>query len=167
MLSARERAHALRAAHGLDGAPTDRQLDAILASTGLAVEADWPFTGRVREVYAAGRLGIRADLSRDWVRWLKGHGLGHHLLHSGNHLYVRDGLYLWQRQELEAELFAGTLLLAGAAVSCRSLDELARRAEVPLSCVHTWQAASLLAEELARAKPIGYDRDADGGTDER
>ena len=149
MWTARDRALALRAAHGVGGVPSDAQLDRILAAEGLTVEVDWPFGGRVREVYSAGLLGIRAGLPRGWVRWLKGHGLGHHLLHRGNHLYARDGLHLWQRQELEAELFAGALLLPEPPLAPATFPELADHAEVPVECIHAWQAATALAVEVA------------------
>src|SRR5689334_2413198 len=106
----RERARAVRAAHGLQEVVTDDDLARVLAGEELEVVEGCPFKGRVREIYFQGTLGLRAGLPPAWGRWLRCHGLGHHLLHKGNHLYVRDGLYLWQRQEIEAELFAGTLL---------------------------------------------------------
>jgi hypothetical protein len=123
------------------GSPDDAALDALLADADLSVVEGCPFTGRVREVYAAGLLGIRAGLSSEWVRWLKGHGLGHHLLHRGNHLYAAGGLHLWQRQEIEAELFAGTLLFGPA--SPIDVRRLAGTARVPPECVRSWQASVL------------------------
>jgi hypothetical protein len=81
------------------------------------------------------------------VRWLKCHGLGHHLLHRGNRLYAEGRLYLWRRQEAEAELFAGTLLFGGAG-PLRGPLALARAARVPLACARSWQAALLLAHEV-------------------
>jgi hypothetical protein len=143
---ARERGLTVRAAHSLFGAPDDRALDALLRAEGLAVVERCPFDGRLREVYLGGVLGIRAGQSTGWVRWLKCHGLGHHLLHHGNRLYAEGKLYLWRLQEAEAELFAGTLLF-GAAGPLRGLDTLAREARVPLVCAQSWQAALLLAHE--------------------
>ncbi|HEV8633166.1 MAG TPA: hypothetical protein VG370_02830 [Chloroflexota bacterium] len=115
----------LNRTHGVDGVPSDAELDAMLAATGLAVVEGCRFTGRVREVYAAGLLGIRAGLPAGWVRWLKAHGLGHHLLHRGNHLYRRGRLHLWQRHEVEAELFAGGLLFPDGAGGRPTLHEVA------------------------------------------
>jgi hypothetical protein len=97
----------------------------------------------VREVDAAGLLGIRAGLAAGWVRWLKAHGLGHHLVHRGNHLYAEGKLHLWHRQEIEAELFAGELFLADLVGTPLTLNELAAAARVPLECVYSWQAASI------------------------
>jgi hypothetical protein len=144
---AQERGLAVRAAHGLRGPPDDRALDALLAAEGLPVIERCPFGGRLREVYLAGVLGIRAGQPPGWVRWLKCHGLGHHLLHHGNRLYAEGKLYLWRRQEAEAELFAGTLLFGGVG-PLRGLDALAREARVPLACARSWQGAILLAHEI-------------------
>lgn len=89
-------------------------------------------------------LGIRAGLSAEWTRWLKAHGLAHHLLHHGNHAYADGTFYLWAPQEVEAELFAGTLLFGDA--SPLDLRGLAERAHVPAACVASWQAAALSVE---------------------
>ena len=132
---ARERALALRAARGLDGPPDDARLDALLAAEGLAVVERCPFRGRAREVYVDGVLGIRRGLPPEWVRWLKAHGLAHHLLHHGNHAYADGTFYLWARQEAEAELFAGTLLFGAAGPL--DLAGLAERAGVPPSCARS------------------------------
>jgi hypothetical protein len=106
-------------------------------------------------VYADGVLGLAAGLSREWARWLKAHGLAHHLLHRGDHAYARAGLYLCQQQELEAELFAGTLVL-GAVSSPAGLPALAAAARVPLACVHSWPAALALAHEPDRRRFRGH-----------
>ena len=148
MQPAQERARRLRSTIRLKGAPDDRALDALLAGSGLAVLERCPLPGPVREVYAAGLLGIRAGLSPEWVRWLKAHGLAHHLLHRGNHLYAEGKLYLWHRQEIEAELFAGELFFADLVGAPLTLDGLAAAARVPLACVHSWQAASVYAHEV-------------------
>jgi hypothetical protein len=142
-----ERAARVRALHGVRGVPDDAHLDALLAAEGLDVEEGWVFTGRVREAYSAGMLGIRAGLSSEWVRWLKAHGLAHHLLHRGNHLYAEGTFHLWQRHEVEAELFAGTLLLADAPPPVFNLPRLAELGRVPLECVRSWQVAYLVLQE--------------------
>lgn len=148
---ARELALAFRERHGLKGAPTDRQIDRLLRAAGLEVERRWPFVGRVREVYAAGTLAIGRGQPPEWVRWLKCHGLGHHLLHRGNHLYAGDGIHMWQQQEIEAEMFAGTILLEGVEGAGPSLRRLAELARVPIECVHSWQAVQIrIYEERGR-----------------
>lgn len=147
MRSVRERALALRAAHGLVGSPDDRALDALLAAAGLRVVERCPLVGRLREIYMGGVLAIRAGQPRSWVRWLKAHGLGHHLLHHGNRLYAEGPLYLWEQQEAEAELFAGTLMFGDRGPLCR-LGDLAAEARVPTACARSWQGALLLANEL-------------------
>jgi hypothetical protein len=152
--SAQQRGLAVRAAHGLGGVPDDRALDALLRAEGLGVHERCPFGGRLREVYLGGVLGIRAGQPAGWVRWLKCHGLGHHLLHRGNRLYAEGKLYLWRRQEAEAELFAGTVLL-GDVGPLRGPGALAREARVPLACARSWQAALLLAHELDPAAGLG------------
>jgi hypothetical protein len=142
---ARRLALDLRARHRIEGPPSEAELAATLSAAGLRVVHGCPFVGQVREVYADGLLGLRAGLAAGWVRWLKAHGLGHHLLHRGNHLFAANGLYLWQQQELEAELFAGTLLLGP--VTPLDLSGLADAAAVPPECIRAWQAASLLVRE--------------------
>lgn len=146
----------VRARQGVRGVPDDAELDALLAAEGLDVEEGWPFTGRVREAYSAGVLGIRAGLPSGWVRWLKAHGLGHHLLHHGNHLYATGTLHRWERQEVEAELFAGTLLLADEPAPLFDLGRLAELGRVPPECVRSWQVAY-----LALARDGNGDRPAD------
>lgn len=149
MTRARQAAMELRRRHGIDGLMDEELLDRVAGAERLEIEEGWPLRGRVREVYCAGMLAIRGGLEAGWVFWLKAHGLGHHLLHRGNHLYVRDGLHLWQRHEMEAELFAGTLLL-GAARPLTDLAMLSATAGVPRECVLSWQTACLLVDEEAR-----------------
>lgn len=83
----------------------------MIAAAGLVVVEGCPFRGPAQEVNAHGLLGIARGLPRLRVRWLKAHGLGHHVLpHRGNHTYAAHKMYLWVQQELEAELFARTRL---------------------------------------------------------
>lgn len=169
---ASRRACAACATYGCETVLSDDGLDRLLAASGLRVIEGCPFNGRVREVYVNGLLGIRAGLSPEWARWLKLHGLGHHLLHRGNHLYVSNGLHLWQEQELEAELFAGAVLLGPVIGQTPSLPRLASVAKVPLECVLSWQAgvlhahetqSSLLKHLLHVGGPLARLATADGG----
>jgi hypothetical protein len=152
----------LNRTHGVDGVPGDAELDALLAAAGLAVVEGCRFTGRVREVYAAGLLGIRAGLAPGWVRWLKAHGLGHHLVHRGNHLYAEGKLHRWRQQEIEAELFAGELFSADLAGTPLTLEGLAAAAGVPVACVRSWQAASIYAHEFGFHRSTSRARDNRG-----
>jgi len=93
---------------GLSGLLTDRGLSALLAATGMHVVEGCPFAGRVREVYVAGVLGLGSQLTPAATRWLTCHGLGHHLLHQGNHLCTDARVF--RQQDAEAEAFASALI---------------------------------------------------------
>ncbi|MEA3253484.1 MAG: ImmA/IrrE family metallo-endopeptidase [Chloroflexota bacterium] len=59
-------------------------------------------------------IAIREDLPPKWQRWCLAHCLGHHFMHHGNQLRLRDRVELIGKrrlQEAEAESFAGWLLV--------------------------------------------------------
>ena len=67
-------------------------------------------------------VAIRDDISLPFVRWCLAHCLGHHFMHHGNQLKMKDQKVLIQKrllQEAEAESFAAYLL-----VPENELDEL-------------------------------------------
>jgi hypothetical protein len=121
---------------GLRGVLTDAEVRVALAAAGLRVLEGCPFVGRVHDVYVAGVVGIREGLSPGWVRWLKCHGLGHHLLHPTDRLYEHHEL--WLRREAEAELFAGVLLFGEVPGPTLDAAALAAAADVEVECVRRW-----------------------------
>ena len=59
-------------------------------------------------------VAIRDDLSPQWRRWCLAHCLGHHFMHHGNQLRLKDRadlIYERRMQEAEAESFAAWLLI--------------------------------------------------------
>jgi len=81
-------------------------------------------------------VAIRDDVSLPWRRWCLAHCLGHHFMHHGNQLRLRDlaDLICKRRlQEAEAESFAGWLLIPG-----EELDELKQAEEENLDI---WKVA--------------------------
>ena len=124
----------LRTRFGLGPRPVeDAQLVAIARSLGLCVqERDLV---DVREVWASDLLVINSRLPREQRRWLLAHGIGHHALHIGN-LFVLPTATI-ARQEREADLLAGAMLLGDSA---RRMDraELAAYHQLPEEALTRW-----------------------------
>ena len=81
-------------------------------------------------------VAIRDDISLPFVRWCLAHCLGHHFMHHGNQLKMKDwGVLIHKRllQEAEAESFAAWLLVPEA-----ELEELKRAEGENLT---TWKVA--------------------------
>jgi len=59
-------------------------------------------------------VAIRDDISLPWKRWCLAHCLGHHFMHHGNQLRLKDRdtlIHKRRLQEAEAESFAAWLLI--------------------------------------------------------
>ncbi len=113
---------------------TESALDEALAAEGFQVietPADLP----VREFRRGKVIGIRADQPSSWRVWLKAHALGHCLLHRGDQDQFSNQVLL-RKQEREADLFAGWLLIGD--LWCESVWELAEERGVPVECVERW-----------------------------
>lgn len=120
--------------HTLRHPITEEALDAALIAEELRV-IDVP-TGLPLEEFRKGKtIGIRADQPASWRLWLKAHALGHYLLHRGDQFNDCDEVRL-ARQEREADLFAGWLLIGD--VWCESVWELAEERGIPVECVQRW-----------------------------
>lgn len=136
----------VRARYGLRGSPSDEDLEAICAGVGLRVECECPeLVGRVQELVFGNNLCLAQGLTRRERRWLMAHGLGHWLMHEpGAHFFVRDRTIVQDRQEWQAELFAGWLMLAESPIpplgriQREGVAGLAEWAEVPYRSVHVW-----------------------------
>ena len=62
-------------------------------------------------------VAIRDDITLPFVRWCLAHCLGHHFMHHGNQLKLKESRELIQKrlmQEAEAEAFAASLLVPDA-----------------------------------------------------
>jgi len=148
-------AQTLRRLHAIAAVPSDDDLHALTRRYRLRVleEPRLANLPRIRELYLQqpGRRGgfllLRPGLTRPWRRWLTAHGLVHHLLHAGNHLFASD-MPAWaaRRQETQANTAAGYLFWAHLAEIAPEMvppveaPELAELAEVPVSCVEGWRS---------------------------
>ena len=106
MKQAQKRAKKLRCQLGLSG-----RVDAEAVANILGMEVvPWPM--QVQEEVQMGRyIGVAERLDARWRRWVIAHAIGHRLLHSGNHLWIRDHTSLSSLFEREAEDFARALLM--------------------------------------------------------
>ena len=83
--------------------------EAVANILGLDV-VQWPM--KVQEEMQMGRfIAVAERLDPRWRRWVIAHAIGHRLLHSGNHLWIRDHTSLGGLFEREAEEFARALLM--------------------------------------------------------
>ena len=102
--------------HGLVDAET------VANMVGLEV-VPWPL--EVQEEMQMGLyIGVAERLDPRWRRWVIAHAIGHKLLHSGNHLWIRDHTSLGSLYEREAEDFARALLMDVAEAMAEGLSEL-------------------------------------------
>ena len=106
MKRAQRKAVELRKKLGLHGRVDSEAVANIL---GLDV-VPWPM--KVQEELQMGyTIGVAERLDARWRRWVIAHAIGHRLLHSGNHLWIRDHTSLGGLFEREAEDFARALLM--------------------------------------------------------
>lgn len=65
----------------------------------------------VQEVKLGDSVAISSCIDDRTARWALAHAVGHHLLHPGNHLFLRDQTQLGGKIERQAEDFAWGLLV--------------------------------------------------------
>ena len=124
MKRAQRKAAALRRKLGLHG-----RVDAETVANMVGLEVvPWPL--EVQEEMQMGLyIGVAERLDPRWRRWVIAHAIGHRLLHSGNHLWIRDHTSLGGIYEREAEDFARALLMDVAEAMAQGLSELWEVAE--------------------------------------
>ena len=124
MKRAQRKAAALRRKLGLHG-----RVDAETVANMVGLEVvPWPL--EVQEEMQMGLyIGVAERLDPRWRRWVIAHAIGHKLLHSGNHLWIRDHTSLGGIYEREAEDFARALLMDAAEAMAEGLSELWEVAE--------------------------------------
>ena len=124
MKRAQRKAAALRRKLGLHG-----RVDAESVADILGLEVvTWPM--EVQEEMQMGRfIGVAERLDARWRRWVIAHAIGHQLLHTGNHLWIRDHTSLGSLFEREAEDFARALLMDVGEAMKEGLSELWEVAE--------------------------------------
>ena len=119
MKRAQRKAEQLRRKLGLHGRV---DAEAVANMVGLEV-VPWPL--EVQEEMQMGLyIGVAERLDPRWRRWVIAHAIGHKLLHSGNHLWIRDHTSLGGIYEREAEDFARALLMDVAEAMAEGLSEL-------------------------------------------
>ena len=124
MKRAQRKAMELRKKLGLHG-----RVDAETVANMVGLEVvPWPL--EVQEEMQMGLyIGVAERLDPRWRRWVIAHAIGHKLLHSGNHLWIRDHTSLGGIYEREAEDFARALLMDVAEAMAEGLSELWEVAE--------------------------------------
>ena len=124
MKRAQRKARELRRKLKLSG-----QVDAETVASILGLEVvTWPLD--VQEEMQMDRyIGVAERLDPRWRRWVIAHAIGHRLLHSGNHLWIRDHTSLGSLFEREAEDFARALLMDVDEAMAEGLSELWEVAE--------------------------------------
>lgn len=104
----------------------------------------FPLTGRLREVVIEDYIFIKNGLTSPWRRWLRAHAFAHILLHVGNQVIIaQTNPLLYNRQELQADLFAGYLLVGDPLRfgPDATLHDIAAWATVPEECLLRWLQA--------------------------
>ena len=124
MKRAQRKAVDLRKKLGLHG-----RVDAESVANMVGLEVvRWPM--EVQQELQMGRfIGVAERLDARWRRWVIAHAIGHRLLHTGNHLWIRDHTSLGGLFEREAEDFARALLMDVAEAMAEGLSELWEVAE--------------------------------------
>ena len=89
---------------------------------GLVVQP-WPL--KVQQEMQMGRfISVAERLDDRWRRWVIAHAIGHKVLHTGNHLWIRDHTSLGSLFEREAEDFARALLMDVGEATDEGLSEV-------------------------------------------
>ncbi len=107
MTRASQAGREMRSRLGIEGAVDP---EAVAADVGVAL-IDWPFKSEVEELKLPDTIFIAERLGPKDRRWAVAHALGHHVLHDGNHLWLRSSTQLASKYEREAEAFAYGLLV--------------------------------------------------------
>lgn len=132
MTKAQKRARQVLRKYNLTTAPIDLRI--IIDGEELILD-EWSFHGRVKEVYLGDSIGVDRNEDPKKQRELIAHALGHHFLHTGNHLYFeRHDQFTTFKQEYEAQCFAAELLLPRAEVKKvkhLTIEEIANFFSVP------------------------------------
>jgi hypothetical protein len=133
----------LRSEFGITGISSEDEVDAVLGAHGIEVGPPMPFRGRIRGVLLGDMIYLRGSLERGERTVVKAHELGHHLLHETSAFYMNTPLHvgLGSRQEREAHLFAGALVLGRPPASTEGVADLMQdgwHAGVPASFLFEW-----------------------------
>ncbi|OIO87535.1 MAG: hypothetical protein AUK32_03705 [Candidatus Aquicultor secundus] len=86
-------------------------LQDILDAEGVKI-IYYALAGRMKEIYFGEHIILKSGLGEAERKELIAHALGHHFLHTGNHLAVSSGTYSWDKlQERQADVFTAYLLM--------------------------------------------------------
>ena len=136
MSRAQQRGSALRGELGLRG-----QVDAEVVANDLGLTVKRWSLRVVEEMRFGDYIAVADRLEPEWWRWVVGHAVGHCVLHTGNHLWIRRHTDLARGFEREAEDFACGLLVdveEAAAEGLVTSWEVAEHFGVPDEMVREW-----------------------------
>ena len=148
-MRAREKGRLLRQKYGLTGAVDAQDLADRL---GLRVDL-WPLpAAEVHEITRGRRIAVSDELNDQERRWAIAHGIGHRIMHPGNHSWLRAHTWLTVGWEREAEHFAYGLLVDEDEALAERLPTLVQIAEhfgIPMDTLwenapDTWGQTKLL-----------------------
>ena len=129
---AKDQGRLLRRKYGLTG-----QVDAVALAEVMGLRVDlWHLPAKDLHEATRGRnIAVAADLDAREQRWAVAHGIGHRILHPGNHLWLRATTMLAVPYERQTEQFTFGLLVDEAEVKADrllTLAEVAGRFGVPM-----------------------------------
>ena len=148
-MKGREKGRMLRQKYGLTGCVDVQDLADRLD---LRV-AEWPLPAdEVHEITRGRRIAVSHELNDQERRWAIAHGIGHRVMHPGNHSWLRAHTWLAIGYEREAEQFAYGLLVDEAEAEAEQFSNLGEAAEhfgVPMHTLwenapDTWGQTKLL-----------------------
>ena len=148
-MRARDKGRLLRQKYGL----TRRvDVEALAEAMGLRIDVrdDLP-PEDLHEITIGRRIAVSAEICDQDRRWAIAHGIGHRILHPGNHVWLRAHTMLTIPYERQAEEFAYGLLVDEAEAATERLPTLAHVADyfgVPMGTVlatapEVWSQARL------------------------
>ena len=122
-MRARDKGRLLRQKYGLTG-----RIDAVELAERLGMRVDtWSLPAdELHELTLRDkRIAVSDDITDQERRWAVAHGIGHRILHPGNHLWLRAHSMLATPYERQAEGFTYGLLVEEAEVRAERLRTLA------------------------------------------
>ena len=116
----------LRQKYGLTGAVNVEELADVL---GLRVDWRHMPADELHEITIGRNIAVSSQANRQERRWAIAHGIGHRILHPGNHVWLRAHTMLAIPNERQAETFAYGLLVDWDSVKGLDLDTVDEVAE--------------------------------------
>ena len=122
-MNARERAKRLRQQCGVTGRI---DVEEVAQLVGLQVDRRSFRSRKLDEFTLPGNIAVANHIDEPSQRWAIAHAIGHHQLHGGNRILLREHTLLGNRDERQAEDFAYHLLVDWDSVKGLGLDKVGK-----------------------------------------